>query len=88
MPSHFMPLKILVYEGRDDPKKHLNNYKTHMSLRDTLPVLKCRPFYLTPSGVVEVWYSRIPGRSIRGWPDLKKAFLNEYLVKKDREALI
>lgn len=29
---HFVPSKIPKYEGKGDPTKHLNNYKTHMSL--------------------------------------------------------
>ncbi|XP_022852948.1 uncharacterized protein LOC111374508 [Olea europaea var. sylvestris] len=38
-----------------------------------------RAFHLTLGGATEVWYSRLPPLSIRSWPDLKKAFFNQYL---------
>ncbi|MGM2916796.1 hypothetical protein [Bacillus cereus group sp. BC45] len=43
---------------------------------------------MTLAGAAEVWYSRLAPLSIRSWPDLKKAFLNQYLSRKEGEAPI
>lgn len=88
MPQNFVPPKIPKYEGKGDPEKHLNKYKTQMSLRGASPALKCRAFHLILSGSAEVWYNRLAPSSIRSWPDLKSAFLNQYLSKRDGEASI
>lgn len=88
MPTNFMPPKIPKYEGKGDPEKHLTKYMTQMSLRGASPALKCRAFHLTLGGAVEVWYSRLPPLSIRSWPNLKKAFLNQYLSRREGEAPI
>lgn len=88
VPNHFVLPKIPKYEGKGDPVKHLNNYKTYMSLRGALPTLKCKAFNLTLVGVAEIWYGRLPTGSIKSWLDLKKAFLNQYLASKEGEAPI
>lgn len=46
MPSHHVPTKIPKYDGRCDLVKHLNSYKTHVSLMRAL-VVKYRAFYFT-----------------------------------------
>lgn len=76
MPVNFISHKILKYEGKGDPEKHLTKYTTQMSLRGASPALKCRAFHLTLVRAAEVWYSRLLPLSIRSWPDLKKTFLN------------
>lgn len=45
--------KVPKYDGRGDPTKHLNTYKTHMSLRGTVTTVKCKAFHLTLNGAVE-----------------------------------
>lgn len=52
----FCAPEIQKYEGKRDPMKQLNNYKTQMSLRGASPTLKCRAFHLTLVGTVEIWY--------------------------------
>ncbi|XP_022899253.1 uncharacterized protein LOC111412550 [Olea europaea var. sylvestris] len=44
VPNHYVMPKIPKYDGRGDPEKHLNAYKTHMSLRDATRATK------TPQG--------------------------------------
>lgn len=82
------PARIPKYEGKGDPAKHLNNHKTQMSLRGALPTLKCKAFHLTLTRAAEIGYIRIFAGSIRSWPNLKKAFLNQYLSSKEGEAPI
>lgn len=62
--NYFTLPKTLQYKGKGDPVKHLNGFKTHMGLRSTTPATKCRAFYLTLSGAVEVWYTRLQVGSI------------------------
>lgn len=88
VPNHFVPLKNPKYKGNGDSTKHHNNYKNHISLKRALSTLKCRAFYLKLTRVAEIWYGRIPSRSIRSWSDLKKAFLNQYFSSKEVDALI
>ncbi|XP_022855982.1 uncharacterized protein LOC111377157 [Olea europaea var. sylvestris] len=59
---------------------------TQMSLRGASFALKCRAFHLTLGGAAEVWYNRLPPLSTRSWPDLKNAFLNQYLSRREGEA--
>lgn len=80
--------KIPKYEGKGDPAKHLNNYKTHMSFKGASSILKYRAFHLTLAEAIEIWYSRLPTSSIRSWPNLKKAFLYQYQASKEGEAFI
>ncbi|XP_022883682.1 uncharacterized protein LOC111400501 [Olea europaea var. sylvestris] len=80
--------KIPKYDGRDDLEKYLSAYKTHMSLRGSTPVVKCRAFHLTLSGVAEIWYNRLPPGSIRSWPEFKTTFLKRFTVSKEGEAPI
>lgn len=42
--NHFTLPKIPMYDGRGDPAKHLQNFKTHMSLRGATPIMKCKAF--------------------------------------------
>lgn len=88
MPKKFMPNKIPKYEGKRDLEEHLTKYMTQMNLRGTSLALKCKAFHLTYAGATKVWYSRLPHLSIRSWPDLKKAILNQYLSRKEGDALV
>lgn len=81
----FVPPKIPKCAGKGDPTKHLNNYKTRVSLIRVSPTLQLRVFHLISTGTAEIWYIRIPARSIRSWLDLKNSFLNKYYrVGKER----
>lgn len=77
--------KIPKYDGRCDPTKHLNSFKTHMSLRRAISAMQCRVFHLTLRGVVEVWYTRLQEKSIQNLPNFKKAFLKRIVTRKEGE---
>lgn len=64
MLSHYVLLKIPKNDGIGDLGKHLNRYKTHMSLRGATRSMKCRVFNLTLSSIVELWYNMLFPRSI------------------------
>lgn len=76
-----MPCKISKHEGKGDPEKHLNKYKTQMSLKRASPAVKCRVFYLTLSGATEV-----RPLSIKCWLDLKRCFFKSIFVIKGRRS--
>lgn len=74
--NYFTLSKIPKYDGKFNHAKHLNSFKTHISLRGDTPATKCRALHLSMSGAVEVWYTRLLERSIRSWSDFITAFLN------------
>lgn len=84
VPNHFMLPKIPKYKEKGDLSKYLKNFKTCMSLRGTLPALKCRAFHFKVTVTIEIW-CRIPTESIKSWLDHKKAFLNQHLSSKDKK---
>lgn len=86
--TNFVPYKILRYERKGDPEKHLNKYKTQISLRGASPALEYRAFHLTLIGVVETWYEKLLSLSIQSYLYLKIVFLNQYLSKTDGKILI
>lgn len=88
MPSYYVMPNILKYDRRGNPTKHLNSYKTHMSLRGTFPTINCRAFHLILSRAAEIWYNWLPPGSIRSWPEFKTMFLKRFVVNKEGEAPI
>lgn len=46
--------------------------------------MKYGAFYLTISGVVEVWYTRLLEERIRNWPDFNKTFFEHYARSRGR----
>lgn len=88
VPSHYVMLKLTKYDGRGNPTKHLNTYKTNISLRGATSVIKCRAFHITLNRAAKVWYSRLPSRSIRSWPEFKTTFLKRFALRKEGESPI
>lgn len=86
--SHYVLPKVPKNDGRGDPAKNLNNYKTHMNLRSVIPRVKCKAFHLTLCGVAKIWYNRIPLGSIKRWLEFKNTFLKRFIVSKEGEAHI
>lgn len=59
-----------------------------MGLKDAMPVMKCKAFYLSLSGAAKVWYTRLEAKIIRSWPNFKKAFLKRFAMCKEDEGQI
>lgn len=57
--------KIPKYDEKSNLAKHLNGYKTRMSLLGAFLTVKYRAFYLTLSGETKIWYSQQLLRNIR-----------------------
>lgn len=74
--------KIPKYYGKSDMTKHLNNYKTHMSLREAIFLWNAELFQLNLSGAAKIWYSKLPPRSIRSLREFKSSFLKRYAISK------
>lgn len=77
-----------MYDVRGDPVKHLNDFKTHVSLRRAMSTMKYRAFHLTLSGAVEVWYTRLSKGNIQSLLDFKKVFFKCFATSKEDEGPI
>lgn len=88
MQRYYVMPKIPKYDGRGDPTKYLNSYKTHMSLRGASLAVKCRAFHLTLSGATKIWYNRLFPGSIRSQPEFETTFLKRFVVSKEGDASI
>lgn len=81
----FVPLKVPMYERRSDTKKHLNTYKTLISLKGALPTLKCKSLPSNPlqrsqkNGIASS--NRVSGV---GQTSKSNSWTNEYPRMKDK----
>lgn len=88
MSSYYLLPKIPKYDGRNDPAKHLNSYKTHVSLRGATFIVKYKAFHLTLNRATKIRYSRLSFGSIRSWLEFKSTFLKRCIASNEGEASI
>ncbi|CAI9763835.1 unnamed protein product [Fraxinus pennsylvanica] len=75
-------------DNDDDNFPFSRKIRTFSMPHNFVPSKISKAFNLTLGGAAEVWYSRLAPHSIRSWPDLKKAFLNQYPSRKEGEVRI
>nr|GFA46334.1 reverse transcriptase domain-containing protein [Tanacetum cinerariifolium] len=84
-PKTRMPSHIKTYDGSEDPKDHLKIFQAAAKTERWAMPTWCHMFNSTNSTLTEnarVWFDDIPPESIDSYDDLKKAFLENYLLQK------
>jgi hypothetical protein len=84
LPEKFKVPYIPIFEGYEDPIKHLDNFLFHTSLLKTPNVVACRAFPLTLLGKARDWLKSLLLKSIDSFDTLGKKFLAQFMSGKVR----
>ncbi|PQM36414.1 uncharacterized protein Pyn_37186 [Prunus yedoensis var. nudiflora] len=76
--------KIPLYDGMTDPYDHLDNFCYAMEGRGANEATKCRMFPTTLKGPATSWFKRFVPESISSFVELRKVFLERYMIISDR----
>ncbi|PQQ11223.1 uncharacterized protein Pyn_18894 [Prunus yedoensis var. nudiflora] len=76
--------KIPLYDGMTDLYDHLDNFHYDMEGRGANEATKCRLFPTTLKGLVTSWFKRLAPKSISSFAELRKVFLERYMIISDR----
>lgn len=75
-----------LYDSFKDPLDHIESFKTLMLLQMTPNEVMCKAFPTTLKGVVRVWFSKIPLKTIADFEQLSKGFVVISLEGKDTKS--
>nr|GFA24246.1 hypothetical protein [Tanacetum cinerariifolium] len=81
-PKIRMPSHIKTYDGSEDPKDHLKIFQAAAKTERWAMPTWCHMFNSTLTENARVWFDDISPESIDSYDDLKKAFLENYLLQK------
>ncbi|XP_058096167.1 uncharacterized protein LOC131241366 [Magnolia sinica] len=84
MPPRFRMPPTTPYSGFGDPTKHMESYRSWMELQSASRPIICRAFSITLIGAARGWYRQLKPRSISSFVELSKAFLTQFIVRKQR----
>ncbi|BFG40865.1 hypothetical protein CerSpe_271390 [Prunus speciosa] len=76
--------KIPLYDGMTDLYDHLDNFCYAMEGRGANEATKCRLFPITLKGPTTSWFKRLVPESISSFAELRKVFLERYMIISDR----
>nr|GEX52140.1 reverse transcriptase domain-containing protein [Tanacetum cinerariifolium] len=81
--SREIPSHIKTYDGSEDPDDHLKIFQAAAKTERWAMPTWCHMFNSTLPGNAIVWFDDLPPESIDSYDDLKKAFLKNYLQRKE-----
>ncbi|XP_016647025.1 PREDICTED: uncharacterized protein LOC107880278 [Prunus mume] len=76
--------KIPLYDGMTNLYDHLDNFRYAMEGRGANKATKCRLFPKTLKGPATSWFKRFAPESISSFVELRKVFLERYMIISDR----
>nr|XP_004301973.2 PREDICTED: uncharacterized protein LOC101291635 [Fragaria vesca subsp. vesca] len=76
--------KIDLYDGSTDPYDHLDNFRSAMDGKDATEADRCKAFPQTLKGSALNWFRRIPAGTIKSFGDMRRAFLDEFMIVSNR----
>ncbi|KAG8380729.1 hypothetical protein BUALT_Bualt06G0046200 [Buddleja alternifolia] len=81
IPTNF---KVLgeSYDGTSDPRDHLESFQALMVFHGVTDAIKCRAFSATLRKSARMWFSSLPGASIRSFKQLAQEFLSHFASSK------
>ncbi|XP_059436595.1 uncharacterized protein LOC132169598 [Corylus avellana] len=85
MPSSFKVLRIGEYDGSGDPSDHMESFRAHIILHETLDEIACRAFPLTLRGVAKEWFGSLSPKSVDNFDYLGQQFLGQFLAVQRRK---
>lgn len=72
--------KIPLYDGMTDPYDHPDNFNYPMEGRCANKATKCRMFPTMIKGPATSWFKRLAPESICSFTELRKVFLERYMI--------
>ncbi|XP_057526418.1 uncharacterized protein LOC130805651 [Amaranthus tricolor] len=76
---------MAAFDGTSCPEEHLMAYKNLMLLYTTDPLLWCKFFPTTLTGVALTWYTSLPGGSIHNFAQLEGKLLGHFVASRRQE---
>lgn len=73
-----------LYDGGRDPLKHLDTFKTHMTLHGYPGEVACRAFPWTLKRLAQVWFGSLAPGSINSFNELAQIFLTQFMSSQRR----
>jgi hypothetical protein len=85
LPEKFKVPSITTFTGNEDPTEHLDNYRAHLDLHETVTEVACRAFPFILFGSARDWFRKLSAKSIDSFDDLGRKFLVQFLVGRVRK---
>ncbi|XP_057550566.1 uncharacterized protein LOC130828618 [Amaranthus tricolor] len=76
---------MAAFNGTSCPEEHLMAYKNLMLLYTNDPLLWCKFFPTTLTGVALTWYTSLPGGSIHNFAQLEEKFLGHFVASRRQQ---
>lgn len=73
-----------AYDGMENPREHVLNYKTFMELQTHFDALICKVFPTTLMRLAWAWFNNLESGSIRNYVDLANEFIAGALLRERR----
>ncbi|XP_019150321.1 PREDICTED: uncharacterized protein LOC109147137 [Ipomoea nil] len=70
------------YDGKMDPKVHVNSYYGNMLMMGVTDAVMCRAFYSTLTGRVAKWFKSLEPGSITCFANIETKFVRKFVTSK------
>ncbi|GJU40213.1 reverse transcriptase domain-containing protein [Tanacetum coccineum] len=87
-PRTRMPSHIKTYDESEDPEDHLKIFQAAAKTERWAMPTWCHMFNSMLTGNTRVWFDDLPKESINSYDDLRKAFLENYLQRKNASKIL
>ena len=78
MPNGYQPPKFLQFDGKGNPKQHVTHFVETCENAGTQGDLFVKQFVISLKGNTFDWYKDLEPKSIDGWEQLEREFLNRF----------
>ena len=85
LPPKFRMPQLPTFTGKEDPREHIQNYESIMLLHGWEDAIMCRAFSITLKDVARDWFYALKEASISCFSQLKKEFINTFIINSKRK---
>ena len=85
LPPKFRMPQLPTFTGKEDPREHIQNYESIMLLHGWEDAIMCRAFSITLKDIARDWFYALKEASISCFNQLKKEFINTFIINSKRK---
>lgn len=83
--EHFRMPSIPAYDGKTDPRDHIDTFSSWMLLQGSGPEVMCQAFSITLAGSAKRWYRKLTPNSVGSWKQLERKFMEQFVRSSSRK---